>query len=134
LKDYHTDLACVKTSKYPIQSYVSLSRLSTHFQQATLSIDIHNEPKSFKEDIQDPRWKAAMDVEQNALEQNKTWTLVTLLANCSTIGCKWVYKLKHKVDGSIKRYKPCLVAKEFTQLEGMDFHDTFAPVAKLTIM
>jgi len=132
LKDYHTDLACVKSSKYPIQSYVSLSRLSTHFQQVTLSIDSHNEPKSFNEVVQDSNWRAAMDTKLKALEQNKTWTLVKLPTNCSSIGYKWVYKLKHKGDGSIKRYKARLVAKGFTQLEGMDFLDTFAHVARLT--
>jgi len=132
LKDYHTDLACVKSSKYSIQSYVSLSRLSTHFQQVTLNIDSNNKPKSFNEAIQDSNWRAALDTELKALEQNKTWTLVKLPANCSSIGCKWVYKLKHKADVSIERYKARLVAKGFTQLEEMDFHDTFAPVARLT--
>jgi len=132
LKDYHTDLACVKSSKYPIQSYVSLSRLSSHFQQVTLNIDSHSEPKSFNEVVQDSNWRDAMDTELKALEQNKTWTLVKLPTNCSSIGCKWVYKLKHKADGSIERYKARLVAKGFTQLEGMDFHDTFALVARLT--
>jgi len=53
LKDYHTDLACIKTTKYPIQSYISLSRLSTRFQQVTISIDNNHEPKTYKEVVQD---------------------------------------------------------------------------------
>jgi len=72
-----------------------------------------------------------MNAELTALEQNQTWSIVNPPSNCSVIGCKWVYKLKHKVDGTIERHKARLVAKGFTQLEGMDFHDTFEPVAKL---
>jgi len=72
-----------------------------------------------------------MNAKLTALEKNQTWSIVNHPSNCSVIGCKWVYKLKHKADGTIERHKACLVAKGFTQLEGMDFHDTFAPVAKL---
>ena len=126
LKDYQTNLACVKTTKYPIQSYISLSRLSTHFQQITLNIHSNSEPKSFEEATQNPDWKKAMDTELSALEQNQTWTITNLPSGCKTIGWKWVFKVKHKADGSVERHKARLVAKGFTQLEGMDFHDTFA--------
>ena len=72
-----------------------------------------------------------MATEIEALEKNNTWDLVSLPLSHKPIGCKWVFKVKYHSDGSIERYKARLVAKDYNQIEGLDYHDTFAPVAKL---
>ncbi|KAK3000308.1 hypothetical protein RJ639_022521 [Escallonia herrerae] len=68
-----------------------------------------------------------MQSEILALTTNTAWSLVPLPP-------KWVSKIKRRVDGSIEHYKACLVAKGYTQIEGIDYHDTFVPVAELVTL
>ena len=70
-----------------------------------------------------------MKEEFDALSKNHTWDLVTLPPRKSMVSCKWIYKIKTRSDGSIKRYKACLVAKGFKQEYGIDYEETFTPVA-----
>ncbi|CAA0820188.1 cysteine-rich RLK (RECEPTOR-like protein kinase) 8 [Striga hermonthica] len=72
-----------------------------------------------------------MDCEIEALEKNCTWELTTLPAGKKAIGCKWIYKIKRKADGTVDRFKARLVAKCYNQIEGVDYFDIFSPVAKL---
>ena len=94
--------------------------------------DIITEPQSFSEAVKDPGWQTAMDKELQALLDNNTWEVVSLLAGKRPIDCKWFYKAKYKADGSLERLKERLVIKGFTQKAGVDCTETFSPVVKLT--
>ena len=71
-----------------------------------------------------------MNSEFEALLRNGTWTLVRPKPNINLVGCKWVYRIKRKDDGTIDRFKARLVAKDYHQQHGIDFHETFSPVVK----
>lgn len=72
-----------------------------------------------------------MKDELEALDLNHTWSITSLPAGKRAIGCKWIYKIKYNADGTIERYKERLDAQGFTQQEGIDYLETFFPVAKL---
>ena len=69
--------------------------------------------------------------EMKALHKCGTWELTTLPKGKKIVGCKQVYTVKHKTDGSVERFKARLVAKGFTQTYGVDYEETFALVAKM---
>ncbi|MCO5575431.1 hypothetical protein L7F22_029232 [Adiantum nelumboides] len=72
-----------------------------------------------------------MDEGMAALDVNQTWELVPLSDGKKAIGCQCVYKVKHNADGTIERYKARLVAKGYAQTYGIDYKETFAPIAKM---
>jgi Reverse transcriptase (RNA-dependent DNA polymerase) len=72
-----------------------------------------------------------MQAEIEALENNATWSVCDLSSDKAAIGCQWVYHIKYNSDGTIQRYKARLVALGNRQVQGVDFMETFAPVAKM---
>lgn len=79
------------------------------------------EPESFFEASKDKNWVIAMNEEMEALYRNRTWILTDLPPGRKPIGCKWVYKIKYKSSGEIERYKARLMAKGYSQREGLDY-------------
>lgn len=69
--------------------------------------------------------------EMNALKKNRTWEKCTVSPRKKPVGCRWIFTLKYRADGTIERYKTRLVAKGYTQTYGIDYSETFSPVAKI---
>ena len=129
-QDYHMYLATTQPdlslnsapppsqgTRYPLSKFLSYSRFSPCHHAFLANITGITEPTSFSQAVVDPHWRNAMQAELDALQKNNTWTLVPLPPGHKPIGCKWVYKIKCNSDGSIERYKACLVAKGYTQIE-----------------
>ncbi|KAI5338475.1 hypothetical protein L3X38_017746 [Prunus dulcis] len=94
--------------------------------------DTQHELTCFSDANKQHHWHVAMTEELNALIKNGTWSLVPYDPSMNVFGCKWVFRVKRKADGTIDRYKARLVAKGFHQQEGVDYTKTFSPVVKAT--
>ena len=111
---------------------LSYTNVSPYHFACSLSIDSHIEPTTYDEASKSTCWQQAMQAELTTLENTGTWKLVDLPPYIKPIGCRWIYKIKHHADDIIGRYKARLVAKGYNQIEGLDYFDTYSPVAKLT--
>jgi hypothetical protein len=89
------------------------------------------EPKKFTEALKDESWVTAMHEELHQFIRNDVWTLVPRPQEQNVIGTKWIFKNKSDAHGTVVRNKARLVAQGYTQVEGVDFDETFAPVARL---
>ncbi|XP_031124245.1 uncharacterized protein LOC116026959 [Ipomoea triloba] len=132
LKDYSCTLPATRISPYTLSAVLSYDKVSSKFKAFATNILNSKEPKSYNEAIKHDCWKTAMQAEIDALQSNKTWELTTLPPSKQAIGCKWVYKVKYKADGTVERCKARFVEKGYTQTCGLDYIDTFSPVAKVT--
>jgi hypothetical protein len=91
---------------------------------------VHPEPTNYIEATGVPAWIKAMKSEIDSIERNETWRLTELPEDKEEIGVKWVFRTKFNPDGSIFNHKARLVVKGFAQIAGVDYSDTFAPVAR----
>uniref|UniRef100_A0A2N9HY12 Reverse transcriptase Ty1/copia-type domain-containing protein n=1 Tax=Fagus sylvatica TaxID=28930 RepID=A0A2N9HY12_FAGSY len=91
-----------------------------------------SEPTCFTVAVKSREWRHAMNLEFDALLRNQTWTLVPSHSSQNLIGCKWVFRVKRKADGTVERHKARLVAKGFHQQFGVDYDETYSPVIKPT--
>ena len=92
------------------------------------------EPKSIEEALKDEKWVEAMHEELKQFARNEVWFLVPKTAEMNIIGSKWVFRNKLDEDGMITRNKARLVFTGYNQEEGIDYGETFAPVARLEAM
>lgn len=93
-----------------------------------------NEPTSVDDALLDENWVQAMQEELNQFERNDVWDLLPRPKDQSVVGRKWVFKNKVNNMGIIVRNKARLVAKGYNQVEGIDFEETFAPIARLEVI
>lgn len=94
----------------------------------------HGDPTTYQDAMLDPdsdKWLEAMKSEIQSMYDNQVWNLVDPPDGVKTIGCKWVFKKKTDMDGNVHTYKARLVAKGFKQIHGIDYDETFSPVAML---
>ncbi|KAH9717292.1 retrovirus-related pol polyprotein from transposon RE1 [Citrus sinensis] len=118
-------------TSHPIENFVSYNSLSPAYRAFITSLDSVQILRTIHEALKHLGWQKAVQDEVTALEKNRTWVITDLPAGKRPVGCRWIFTIKHKADGSIERLKARLVAKGFTQSYGIDYQETFAPVVKL---
>ncbi|PKU67803.1 Retrovirus-related Pol polyprotein from transposon TNT 1-94 [Dendrobium catenatum] len=146
----NTDPALPNTSSSPttasdhsapsVVPQISSHRMLTRFKTGKLkprqiiSMDtvlVPTDPTCYTQAVKQSHWRRAMSNEFEALQKQGTWKLVPPSPSQHVLGCKWIYKTKLNSDGIISRYKARLVAQGCNQQYGLDYDDTFSPVAKL---
>ncbi|XP_042027232.1 uncharacterized protein LOC121774418 [Salvia splendens] len=130
-----TDFICNSVSSstpYRISAYFTLSKLSPEYLKYIVLMSAVYEPTTYNQASQYLEWQQAMQDELSAFARTETWFVTVVPLGKVPIDCKCVYKVKYNPDATRERYKARLVAKGFTQLEGVDFLDTFSPMAKPT--
>jgi hypothetical protein len=96
-----------------------------------------DEPKFYRQAISGPNADVShsgIEVEMDALRRNHTWDVVDIPTDRKMVDSKWVFKIKRLSDGSVDKFKPRLVAKGFSQIQGLDYYETFAPVVRFDSM
>jgi len=109
--------------------------IPTYFRSNFALSITDDDPRTIREAVnsEDSKlWKKAMVEEMDALDKNEAWDIVELPAGIKYVGSKWLFKKKFNAQGKVDKYKTRLVAKGYSQVEGIDFGEIFSPIAKLT--
>ncbi|KAM2019083.1 hypothetical protein COP2_022559 [Malus domestica] len=101
----------------PMSPAISQSILSPNNHNQSSSIPDAPPPRRLPDRVNraDPRWQSAMNEELKSLKKNATWEITDLPTSKKPVGCKWVYMVKYKADGTVDHFKARLVAKGYTQ-------------------
>jgi len=91
---------------------------------------VETETSSFKEAVQQPIWVDVMVEEYDSIVCNSVWYMVMRLENKSVMSSHWLYKVKKAFDGSLEKHKARFVSHGFSQVEGIDYDETFSPIAR----
>ena len=132
-KDAHVDLYPKQQPKFATDDLVddlpvrATKSLEDIYQRCSLVV---NEPTSYAEAQESRAWRSAMQAELDMINKNETWQLVDRPTNRKVIGVRWVFKTKLNPDGSICKHKAKLVVKGYAQQYGVDYQETFSPVAR----
>ncbi|GJS11214.1 retrotransposon protein, putative, ty1-copia subclass [Tanacetum coccineum] len=124
----------VKLQSNSVKDEIDPDRLSFNIEVEEHSLGDLNEPANYKAALSDPefeKWLVAMNEEMQSMNDNKVWKFVVLPPNAKVVKSKWIYKKKTNMDGKVYIYKARLVAKGFTQTYGVDYEETFSPVADI---
>lgn len=105
---------------YPLSNFMTCSQLSLMNSHFVMSLNSIIEPKSFTEENKYEWWKQAMLTDIAALKRTSIWDIVDLSPNIKPMGCRWIYKIKFHTDGIIERFKSRLIAKDYSQFEGLN--------------
>jgi hypothetical protein len=119
-------------TKHPIGNFVSYQSLSASFSCFISMLSSVSSPKTVQDALYNSGWRKAIELQMQAIHQNKTWELVPLPSGKHNVGCKWVYNIKYHLYGYVDRLKARLVAKGYTQVYGVNYDETFSPVAKIS--
>jgi hypothetical protein len=112
-----------------------VKRPKTFSSYTALMCDLlEEEPPFFEDAIQRKEWEDAMTEEYQSIMKNEVWEIVSRPKNKDVVSSRWLFKKKHAADGSIEKYKERFVARGFSQKEGIDYEETFAHVARYTLI
>ena len=122
-----------RVSKKPIRYGINeFSNVATHVAYLAAKIDEPTTIECALNGDYSKEWKSAADLEYSSLVENETWDLVRLPKGRTTIGCKWIFRVKYDGKGNIERFKGRLVAQGFSQKYGVDYLEIFSPVARFS--
>ena len=102
----------------------------SYTQDAPTSLNL--EPSSSFEALKHEAWKDAMVEEYQSILKNDVWNIVLRPNKKFVVSSKWLFKVKYDVDGNIEKHKACFLARGFSQKDGINFEETFAPIARYT--